>query len=129
VAGPTISLSASGKFSKTSAYLNKLKQNRILTILNQYGPRGVEALKAATPVESGETAAGWYYTTGQQNGQYYLDFHNSHVEDGQVIAILIQYGHGTRTGGYVIGRDFINPVVQPLFDEIAKTVFEEVTKV
>lgn len=124
-----ISLSASGNFRKTTAYLNGLKQNRILTILNQYGPRGVEALKAATPIESGETAAGWYYTIGQQNGQYYLDFHNSHVEDGQIIAILIQYGHGTRTGGYVIGRDFINPVVQPLFDEIAKTVFEEVTKV
>lgn len=124
-----ITLSASGNFRKTTAYLQRLKQNRILTILNRYGPRGVEALKAATPVESGETANGWYYTTGQQNGQYYLDFHNSHVDDGQIIAILLQYGHGTRTGGYVIGRDYINPVIQPLFDEIAKAVFEEVKKV
>jgi hypothetical protein len=123
-----ITLSASGRFNKTTAYLNRLKQNHILTVLNRYGPRGVEALRSATPVESGETANGWYYTVGQQNSQYYLDFHNRHVEDGVPIAILLQYGHGTRTGGYVIGRDYINPVIRPLFDQIAKDVFKEVTK-
>lgn len=129
MAGAPIQLSASGKFSKTTAWLTRLKQNQILTVLNRYGPRGVAALQSATPVESGETANSWYYTVGQQNGQYWLDFHNRHVENGVPIAILIQYGHGTRTGGYVIGRDYINPVVQPLFEQIKADVLKEVSKV
>lgn len=124
-----IVLSASGTFSKTSAYLHRLKSQQILAILSRYGPRGVAALQSATPVESGETANSWYWTVGQKDGQYWLDFHNSHVEDGLPIAIAIQYGHGTRTGGYVIGRDYINPVVLPIFEQIKKDVFKEVTRV
>lgn len=125
MAGP-ITLTVSGKFSKTTAYLNRLKQNHALTVLNRYGPRGVQALKAATPVESGETANSWYYEIGQKGAFYWLSFKNSHVEDGANIAILLQYGHGTRTGGYVIGRDYINPVVVPLFEQIAAEVAREV---
>lgn len=124
-----ITLTASGKFEKTLAYFNKLKQNQVLTVLNRYGPQGVAALQSATPVESGETANSWYYTVGEKDGQYWLDFHNRHVEGGAIIAILIQYGHGTRTGGYVIGRDYINPVILPLFEKIKTDVFKEVTTI
>lgn len=121
-----ISLFTTGKFEKTAARLEKYKKLQILAILNRYGERGVLALAAATPVESGETAAAWYYTTVERDGQFWLDFHNSHVEDGVPIAIILQYGHGTRTGGYVLGRDYINPVVKPLFDEILSEVMKEV---
>lgn len=129
MAGPMITLSASGKFRKTTAHLTKLKEKHILKVLDRYGPRGVAALASATPVESGETANSWWYRTGGSNGWYYLEFHNSHVVDGVPIAILIQYGHGTRTGGYVIGRDYVNPVVLPLFETIKNEVFEEVKSV
>ena len=129
MSGGLISLSATGKFKNTTTYFNKLRHDHITTILNRYGPRGVQALKSATPIESGETANSWYYRVGHSNGWYYLEFHNSHVEDGVPIAILIQYGHGTRTGGYVIGRDYINPVVLPIFEQIKQDVFKEVTSV
>jgi len=129
VARGMISMSATGKFSKTTTLLNKLKQNHITNILSRYGPQGVAALAAATPVESGETANSWYYRVGQNNGWYYLEFHNKHVVDGVPIAILIQYGHGTRTGGYVIGRDYINPAIKPLFEQIKSDVLKEVSSV
>ena len=116
----------SGKFVKTTAFFEKLSRFKVLEILNRYGQMGVEALRSVTPTDSGVTAASWYYTTGQQNSQYYLDFHNSHVEDGVPIAIILQYGHGTRTGGYVAGRDYINPVIKPIFDRILEDVRREV---
>lgn len=121
-----ITLNASGTFPKTSAHLKRLQDNFVLTILNRHGPRLVQALRSATPVESGETANSWYYEVGNKGGFYWISLKNSHVEDGVNIAILLQYGHGTGTGGYVIGRDFINPVVVPEFEKIAKEVFEEV---
>lgn len=130
MAGPMIQLSTKTgvPFRKTTAHLQRMKQNHILTVLSRYGPVGVAGLQGSTPVESGETANSWYYKVGSANGWYYLEFHNSHVENGVPIAILIQYGHGTRTGGYVIGRDYINPIVVPLFEKIKKDVVKEVTK-
>jgi hypothetical protein len=127
VAKSLITLTSSGDFRKTTAYLNRLKQIHILTVLNRYGSRGVSVLQAATPVESGETAASWYYTIEASNGKYTISFHNRHVENGAPIAILLQYGHGTRNGGYVVGHDFINPAVQPIFDQIKSDVWKEVT--
>jgi len=122
-----ISVSVPGNFSKTTARLNKLKQLRVLDILNRYGDRGVAALMTATPVDSGETAASWYYEVNSQNGKYILAFKNRHIVDGAPIAILLQYGHGTGTGGYVVGRDYINPAIKPIFDQILADVRREVS--
>lgn len=123
-----ITLSTSGRFNKTTAFLNRLKQNHILTILNRYGSRGVTALSAATPVHSGLAARSWYYTVGQQDGRYWIDFHNSDIEGGAPVVILIQYGHGTRNGGYVVGKDFINPAIAPIFEQIKSDVWKEVSQ-
>jgi len=122
-----ITFTTKGDFKKTTAYLNKLKQNHILSILNRYGAQGVAALQAATPVESGQTASSWYYTVGTRDKNYWLDFHNSDVAGGVPIVILLQYGHGTRNGGYVVGRDFINPAIRPIFDKIKADVWKEVS--
>lgn len=127
--GAPITFKTTGKFDKTTAYLHKLKQNRILAILHQYGSRGVAALSAATPTDSGLASRSWYYTVGQQNGRYWIDFHNNDLEGGAPVVILIQFGHGTRNGGYVQGRDFINPVVAPIFEAIKNDVWKEVSKV
>lgn len=125
---PIITFKTTGKFVKTTAHLNRLKTLKILDILNQYGQRGVAALQAATPVDTGATAAAWYYTVGNRGTSYWIDFHNDHRGPGPV-AILIQYGHATRNGGYVPGRDYINPAIRPIFDQIKDGVWEEVRKV
>jgi len=122
-----ISLETSGNFKKTTAYFNKLKQDHILSVLNRYGSRGVSALANATPVDSGETATSWYYTVEVTDGRYLIIFHNRHNQSGANVAILLQYGHGTRNGGYVIGRDYINPAIQPIFEQIKKDVWKEVS--
>jgi hypothetical protein len=96
-----------------------MKDGEIYSALSSYGDRGVQALADATPTDTTETAHSWYYEVAKKNGQYMLVFHNRHVEDNVPIAILIQYGHATRTGGYVQGRDFINPAIRPIFDQIA----------
>ena len=99
--------------------------------MEKYGRKGVEALKAATPVDTGLTAESWYYEvrTSPENGYYSIIWCNSNVVKGWAnIAILLQYGHGTRNGGYVEGRDYINPAIQPIFDEMADKVWEEIEK-
>lgn len=121
-----ISVSAPGNFMKTTARLNRLKQLRVLEILNRYGDRGVTALQMTTPIDSGETATSWYYEVNGQNGKYSLAFKNRNIVDGAPIAILLQYGHGTRNGGYVVGRDYINPAIKPIFDQILADVRREV---
>ncbi len=126
--GRIITFKTTGKFVKTTAYLNRLKTLQILRILDQYGQRGVAALSAATPVDTGATANSWTYSVGNQGTRFWIDFHNHHYNPGPV-AILIQYGHATRNGGYVPGRDFINPAIRPIFDEIKNGVWEEVRKV
>lgn len=118
-----------GDFSKFSRYLKKAKEGVRLETLNKYGNEGVAALASATPVESGQTANSWYYEIERSNGSVAIHFNNSHVNQGVPIAIILQYGHGTGTGGWVQGRDYINPAIRPVFDKIADEAWKEVTKV
>jgi len=117
-----------GDFSKLSSYLEKAKEAARIGVLDKYGREGVAALASATPVETGKTAGSWYYEIKRQNGSVSLIFNNSNVNKGVPIAIVLQYGHGTGTGGWVQGRDYINPAIQPVFDRIAETAWKEVTK-
>ena len=123
-----ITFTTTGSLSKTTDYLARLKQqDYILSVLNRYGPRGVAALSGATPVDSGLAAQSWYYTVGVEDGKYWIDFHNNDIEGGAPVVILIQFGHGTRNGGRVVGRDFINPAIQPIFEQIKADIWKEVT--
>lgn len=124
-----ITFSTKGSFSKTAAYLDKLKRTQMLEILNRYGSQGVAALSAVTPTDTGLAASSWYYTVGAQTGRYWIDFHNSDDAGGVPVVILIQYGHATKNGGYVTGRDFINPAIAPIFETIKNDVWKEVSKV
>ena len=124
-----IEFTEKGDFNNTERYLNKLKSDQLSSILNRYGSLGVNALSNATPIESGQTAASWYYTIVSRKGYYSIRWHNSHIEDGIPIAVILQYGHGTRNGGYVQGRDYIMPAIRPIFEQIADEAWREVTKV
>jgi len=123
-----ISITSKGSFGKTDAYLNRMKNSDIFAALDKYGAIGVAALSAATPVESGLTAASWTYETVKRRGYYSIIWRNTHSQSGKPIAILLQYGHGTGTGGYVQGRDYINPAIKPIFEQIANDVWKEVTR-
>lgn len=116
-----------GDFSKFTRFMEKAKNAVRMGELDKYGRAGVAALSSATPVDSGETASSWYYDIERQNGKISIDFYNSNVNDGVAIAIILQLGHGTGTGGWVEGRDYINPAIQPIFDEIAYNAWKEVT--
>ncbi len=124
-----ISFSQRGDFSKVTHFLERAKEVMRLGILDKYGRAGVEALSAATPIRTGVTSHSWYYKIINRNGSAKITFLNSNIQNGVPIAIILQYGHGTRNGGWVEGRDYINPAIQPIFDEIANKVWEEVTKV
>lgn len=127
---PAIQLSSKGDFSKITKYLESLKEKlHITTALEQFGEKGVRALSEATPVDTGETAGAWRYEIEQNKKGATISFHNDHINNGVNIAVILQYGHGTGTGGWVEGRDYINPAIQPIFDEMAEKVWEEVTKV
>ena len=117
-----------GDFSKVTKYFEELKAADRFRILDKYGRDGVAALASATPIKSGATAASWYYKVETKNGSASLTFHNSNIQNGVPIAIILQYGHGTRNGGWVEGRDYINPAIQPIFDQIAEHAWREVTK-
>ena len=117
-----------GDFSKLTNFLERAKEVVHFGKLDNYGKQGVAALASATPVESGLTASSWYYEITNNNGSATISFHNSNVQNGVPIAIILQYGHGTGTGGWVEGRDYINPAIQPLFDKIADEAWKEVTK-
>ena len=117
-----------GDFSKLTSFLEKSKELFNAGILDKYGRKGVEALAAATPIDSGETANSWYYRIENKNGSAAIVFCNSHIQNGVPIAIILQYGHGTRNGGWVEGRDYINPALQPIFDELVKEAWKEATK-
>lgn len=133
--GIGIRISSKGDFSKVSRYFGKLEmilESKHLGVLDKYGRRGVEALKSATPVDTGLTASSWYYEINrdEQNRTVTLSFNNSNVVDDWCnVAIILQYGHGTRNGGYVEGIDYINPALQPIFKQIADEAWEEVTKI
>ena len=117
-----------GDFTKTRRYLERVKKAVNSGFFDQYGREGVTALASATPLDSGETANSWYYEVVLQNGVISITFNNSHINQGVPIAIILQYGHGTGTGGWVEGRDYINPAIQPIFDKIANEAWREVTK-
>lgn len=123
-----ISFRHKGDFSKATRYLERLKRASSFGILDKYGKEGVAALASATPVDSGLTASSWYYKIERNATSTTIGFYNSHVNQGVPIAIILQYGHGTGTGGWVQGRDYINPAIQPVFDRIVNDAWREVTK-
>lgn len=123
-----ISFRQKGDFSKLSRYFEKVRESAKVGVLDKYGREGVAALSSATPVESGTTASSWYYEIERNNGSVSIVFNNSNINKGVPIAIILQYGHGTGTGGWVQGRDYINPAIQPIFDRIAEDAWREVTK-
>ena len=123
-----ISFRQKGDFSKATSFFEKLKEELYLGDLDKYGREGVAALASATPVDSGNTASSWYYEIVNRKGSASIAFYNSNVNKGVPIAIILQYGHGTRNGGWVQGRDYINPAIQPIFDRIVKDAWKEVTK-
>lgn len=116
-----------GDFSKTEKFFNSLLKLDYLNVLERYGQAGVAALAAATPKDSGLTAASWDYEITHNGKETTIAFTNSNISNGVNIAIILQYGHGTRNGGYVAGRDYINPAIQPIFDKIANEAWREVT--
>ena len=117
-----------GDFTKLTRFLERAKEAIHLGDLDRYGKDGVAALSSATPVESGETARSWYYEIKHQKGSVTISFCNSNIQNGVPIAIILQYGHGTGTGGWVQGRDYINPAIRPIFEQIAKDAWREVTR-
>lgn len=120
-------ISSSGSFDRTEAFLRKVSSGDIFSQLSRYGEVGRAALAAATPVDSGMTASSWTYEIVQDGRSWSIIWGNTHIEDGRPIAILLQYGHGTRTGGYVQGRDYINPALQGVFDQLAAEAWKVVT--
>lgn len=117
-----------GDFSKLTKFLEKTKEAVKLEDLDRFGKVGVSALASATPVETGLTANSWYYKIERDNGSTTISFHNSNIQNGVPIAIILQYGHGTRNGGWVQGRDYIDPAIQPIFDQIANEAWKGVTE-
>lgn len=124
-----IRIKQKGDFSKVTHYFQRVKQAAKIKDLDKYGKKGVEALSKATPVDTGKTANSWYYEIAKENGVARISFCNSNIQNGVPIAIILQYGHGTNNGGWVEGRDYINPAIQPLFDEMAKDAWKEVTMI
>lgn len=122
-----ITLTAKGNFNNTERFFNKAQNLTLGSILNKYGQLGVNALSAATPKDSGLTAASWSYEIEASGTSAAIYWTNSNLNENVNIAIILQYGHGTGTGGYVQGRDYINPAIRPVFDELADKVWEEVT--
>ena len=122
-----ISFSSKGDFSKTIKFLNKVKNVKINNILSKYGEIGVNALSQATPKDSGVTSKSWNYKIEVNNDNASIVWYNTNVVKGVNIAVILQYGHGTRNGGWVEGRDYINPAMKPIFDKIADQVWKEVT--
>ena len=124
-----ITFKQKGDFEKLTKYLIKSKIVQIEPILRKYGDQGVKALQAATPKDTGLTGSSWYYEIERANGSATIAFYNSNIQNGIPIAIILQYGHGTGTGGWVQGRDYINPALRPIFDSIAEQAWREVTTV
>lgn len=117
-----------GSLKRTERFLKRASNINYKSILQKYAQEGVAALAAATPVESGTTANSWDYEIRVSQGRYSIAWTNSNIVDGVQIAVIIQYGHATRNGGWVQGRDYINPALQPIFDKIANELWREVTK-
>lgn len=125
-----IKVTTRGSFNNAQTFLQRMKNREQFKALEKYGPIGVAALQQATPKESAQTANSWYYEIVNRPGYFAIHWLNSHiVEPGTIpVAVLIQYGHATGNGAYVQGQDYINPVMQPIFDQIANDMWKEVTK-
>ena len=117
-----------GDFSRLSRFLERAKETVHMGDLDRYGREGVAALASATPVDSGLTASSWYYEIVRTKEGVTISFKNSNINKGVPIAIILQYGHATRNGGWVEGRDYINPAIQPIFDRLANDAWKEVRK-
>lgn len=122
-----ITITSKGSFKNIDTFLGIIRQNSILKVLDKYGKLGVDALSDATPIRSGLTSSSWNYKVEKSGGYYRIIWSNSNVQNGANIAILLQYGHGTGTGGYVHGEDYINPAIKPIFDKISFEVWKVVT--
>lgn len=123
-----ITVVAKGDFKKTERFFQRVKESLRLTDLDKYGREGVTALRNATPVDTGKTANSWSYEIHRTQNGASITWTNSNVNKGVPIAIILQYGHATGWGAYVKGKDYINPAMKPVFDEIAEKVWREVTK-
>ena len=122
-----ISITSKGSSGATEKWLQEMASGAIFQTLNRYGQEGVNALAANTPVDTYNTAGQWYFEIVQDSRSYSIIWGNRNIQDGRPIAVLLQYGHATRTGGYVQGRDYINPALQPIFDRIAEEAWKAVT--
>ena len=121
-----ISVRHSGNFKNTEKFFSKALNADYRSILEAYGERGVSALRSATPRDSGQTAEAWSYVIEEHNGKWAICFTNDHIEKGINIAVILNYGHGTASGAYVAGRNYIDPAIRPIFDKIAADVWKEV---
>ena len=121
-----ITINHYGDFKKLTNFLEKMKRMFDVSILDKYGREGVAVLSAATPIDSGKTASSWTYEIKDIKDGVTLTFNNTNIQNGVPIAIILQYGHGTRNGGWVEGRDYINPAIQPVFDKLANEAWKEV---
>ena len=122
-----VKFEVSGGFTKTERFLNRMKRREYLNVLDEFGRDGVQALRNATPVDSGATAEAWDYEIKRTRNYTEIVWTNSNINDGVPIAVILQYGHGTGTGGYVQGRDYITPAIRPIFDKIAEKAWKVVT--
>ena len=123
-----ITIESQGEWKLTRNWFDRMTKLDLALIMNQFGKEGVSALASATPSKSGLTSKSWNYEVTRKGNNWKITWTNSNVNKGANIAVLIQYGHGTRNGGYVVGRDYINPAIRPVFDKIAKQAWKEVTK-
>jgi hypothetical protein len=122
-----IKLSNSGSFQNSMTWLEAMSKGRMFDDLDRIAREGVDLLARATPVDSGRAAGEWSYEVKKGKGAYTVHWTNTDIEDGVNVIILLQYGHGTGTGGYVSGRDFINPVMRPIFDKMTDAMWKRVT--
>lgn len=123
-----ITVTSSGSFANIMSFLKHMDKGNVFNGLDHYGRQGVDYLSSATPIDTGETSQSWKYTVAHNNGIYSISWYNTHRENHVNIAVIIQYGHGTGTGGWVEGRDYINPAIRPLFDKMVDDIWREVSR-
>jgi len=123
-----VSLVTKGNFNNIKRFLYRMSNWSAKLVLDSYGRKGVDALAAATPIRSGKTASSWSYNVTGGNGSWEIEWYNSNLNDGVNIALILQYGHGTGTGGYVTGIDYVNPALRPVFESFIDDIWREVTK-
>ena len=122
-----ITFTSSGSFRKTEAFLKAMQALNVMAVLDRHGRDGVSALSAATPMLTGLAASSWDYEVARNGSTYSITWMNHDVENGFPVAIMLQFGYGTGTGGFVAGQDYINPAIRPIFDRIADEVWKVVT--